>query len=296
MTTTVGDLVQWADRRLTQHELCFGHGTDNAFDEAAWLVLSVAKKSAVDLQTAWDIEVSPAQTSTLKTLIEERIRSRKPTAYLINEAHFAGLRFYVDERVIVPRSYLGEFIPDRFCPWFENKSVGRVLDLCTGSGCIAIALAKAFPTADVWASDVSQDALAVAAINLKRHQLEERVHLVRSNFFTAIPCRDFDFIVSNPPYVCTEIMRTLPPEYRAEPPLAMEAGESGLDAVAEIFHQAYRFLTDDGILIVEAGSAAMAVESRYPNVPFTWLTTADAQSGVCLLTKTELVQYFAKLD
>lgn len=296
MGKSVGALIEYAEKRFVEEQLSFGHGTDNAFDEAVWLVLAAAQISGDELESIWSTELTPIQESAARALIAKRINTRLPAAYLTNEAQFAGLSFYVDERVIVPRSHLGEFIPGRFSPWLRDRGINHILDLCTGSGCIAIALAKVFPDAKVWASDICDDALAVAAINVQRHRLADRVQLVRSDLFKAIPRICFDLIVSNPPYVSTDAMNHLPPEYQAEPPSALEAGEWGLESLRVIFARAHEFLGKEGTLIVEAGSAASAVEHLYPSVPFVWLTGSDGESRVCVLSKAELVQYFAGTD
>lgn len=292
MDKTVGELVRWAEQCFLAEKLCFGHGTDNAFDEAVWLVLTGAQLSDDDIETVWETELVTTTIDAVRDLVHSRIRSRKPAAYLTHEACFAGLRFFVDERVVVPRSYIGEFIPGCFSPWLKNPSVSRVLDLCTGSGCIAVGLANVFPTAQVWASDISEDALAVAAINVQRHGFEARVHLIRSDLFDTIPPVGFDLIVANPPYVSTRAMGKLPPEYRAEPAVALAAGKRGLDVLDRIFACAHEFLTPDGSLIVEAGSASAVVEQTYPNVPFPWLTASDGESRVCIFSRPELMRHF----
>lgn len=224
-------------------------------------------------------------------LLDERIRTRKPLPYLTNRAWFAGLEFYVDERVLVPRSPLAELVERGFSPWIDPGSIGRVLDLCTGSACIAIACASALPSAHVDATDLSRGALEVAAINRARHGLQERLRLIRSDLFDALQPVLYDVIVSNPPYVGTAEYAALPAEYRHEPAVGLQAGRDGLDLVRGILADAARFLTRRGILVVEVGETAAKLEQAYPQVPFTWLEFYRGGSGVFLLSAAELQQY-----
>lgn len=290
---TLRDFILWSERRFRQAKLYFGHGTDNALDEAAWLVSSVLAIPFAELDAHAERELTDAERKTLTDLVETRIVTRKPLAYLLHEAWFAGLKFYVDERVLVPRSLTGEFIRDRFQPWVDARRVRDVLDLCTGSGCIAIAAALAFPEAQVDAADISKDALDVARINIRQHQLIERVRPVQSDLFQALSGRRYDLIITNPPYVDRADMADLPKEYRHEPSLALASGEFGLDAIVQILTRAAQHLNPQGVLVAEVGNSCTALQKTYPGVPFKWLTTASGDESVFLLTAAQLQKHTA---
>ena len=282
--TTVRQLIDRVEQRLAAADLFFGHGAGTALDEAAYLVLG-----ALDLP--FDLSpdqlngtVSASGQKRIRELVDERISSRKPTAYLLNKAWFAGLPFYVDERVLVPRSPIAELIRDRFSPWINAREVTRILDLGTGSGCIAVACAAAFPAATVDATDISPDALEVARINCARHDLGQRINLVESDLFSALGDSGYDIIVCNPPYVTAGEMAALPAEYRHEPSLALAAGVTGLDVVDRILLNAHRYLTRHGILVVEVGNGRAALEAKYPRTPFIWLDFEHGGEGVFIVT------------
>jgi ribosomal protein L3 glutamine methyltransferase len=288
---TVADYIGWTERRFAGAGLYFGHGTDNPLDEAAWLVGSALKLTPHELEEHLEDEPTPPQQDTIRALVDSRIRTRQPLAYLLKEAWFAGLKFYVDERVIVPRSLTAEFIAEQFQPWIDPARVRRILDLCTGSGCMAIACAYAFPEASVDAAEISEAALAVARINVGNHGLDKRVRLLGSDLFSALKDERYDLIVTNPPYVAQVEMVTLPREYRHEPVLALTSGAQGLDAVTRILAEAPAHLNPGGILVAEVGNSAERLQEKFPSVPFTWLTTSAGDESVFLLTAELLLRY-----
>ena len=287
---TVEAIIDWCAAQFEKADLYFGHGTDNAVDEAAWLVANRIGYPFSEEKLA--LVPNDTTRAAIARLVEERIATRRPLAYLLNEAWFAGEPYYVDERVIVPRSPIAELIAEGFAPWIDPAGVRRVLDLCTGSGCIAIATALALPEAHVDAVDLSTDALAVAQINVARHRVEERVRLIESDLFASLGEHRYDIIVSNPPYVDRDEMATRAAEYRHEPELALAAGESGLDLAIPILEQAREHLTEQGILVLEVGASAAALETRFPRVPFTWLEFEHGGEGVLLMERTTLDTFF----
>ena len=274
--------------RFAAAGLSYGHGTDNPLDEAAWLVYSVVGiDHAADPVDAYARTVAPRTLAEIERLAEARVTQRIPLAYLLHEAWFAGRRFYVDERVLIPRSPFAELIKDRFAPWLPREPE-RILDLGTGSACIAIALAEVFPVANVDAADVSADALAVAAVNVARYQLGERLTLIESDLFLGLESRRYDLIASNPPYVDRDDMQSLTTEFRHEPSLGLAAGHDGLSCVDRILKDASRFLADDGILVCEVGNSQPALEAKYPHAPFVWLEFEHGGQGVFLIDRAGL--------
>ena len=286
--TTVRDFIRYATSRFHQEGLYFGHGTDNAWDEASTLILHTLSLPHHIPATALDAHLIQSERVRLLDLINQRIEKRIPVPYLTHEAWFASLPFYVDERVLIPRSPLAELIENQFSTWINLEKTHRVLDLCTGSGCIAIACAKALPSVQVDASDISEAALAVAKINVLRHHVEDQVHLHQADLFHPLPPQKYDIIISNPPYVDQADMATLPDEYRHEPQIGLMAGELGLDFATKILADAAPFLNPHGILIVEVGNSEQALSEKYPKVPFTWLEFERGGGGVFLLTAEEV--------
>lgn len=274
------DLVRSVERSLRAARLHYGHGTQNPKDEAAYLVLRGLR---LPFEAPADTPLAAAQVARIERLAARRIRERVPVAYLLREAWLDGCPFYVDERVIIPRSHIAELLAEKLRPWM-SRAPRTVLDLCTGSGCLAILAARAFPRAEVDASDVSRDALAVARRNVAAYELEERVRLLRSDLFAALPReRRYDLIVSNPPYVTRASMRALPREYRHEPALALAAGADGLDLVRRILAQAPSRLTARGVLACEIGANRKALERAFPRLPFVWPRTSAGVGQVFLL-------------
>lgn len=288
---TARALIEWGAERFDDAGLVYAHGTDNALDEAASLVLHSLSIGYDQPDSVLDEPLDASDLDRARELLEQRIKTRRPAAYLLQEAWFAGMPFYIDERVLVPRSPLAELIAASFEPWIDPQRVRHVVDIGTGSGCIAAACAKAFPGAEVDATDVSSAALDVARINVKRHGLEQRVNLVESDLFTALSGRCYDIIVSNPPYVPREEVEQLPEEFRHEPASGLLAGEDGLDIVVRMLSEASGYLAPGGILVVEVGYSCDALQEQYPEVPFVWLEFENGGTGVFLLEAAELEEY-----
>ncbi len=288
---TIRDFILWGEKQFASAGLFFGHGTDNALDEAAALILKTLEKPYDLPESCLDSPITEDEKAQLFNVIEKRINERKPVAYLTGEALFAGLAFFVDERVLVPRSPLAELISERFSPWIKPDKVRDVLDLCTGSGCIAIACSYAFPEASVDAADLSEDALAVCSINIDKHKVGERVKIIHSNLFDDIASHRYDIIVSNPPYVSQAEWEGLPNEFHHEPDIGFRGGESGLDLVEQILDEASSYLKPGGILVVEVGRSAEALMELFPSVAFCWLEFEFGGDGVFLLTAEQLVEY-----
>lgn len=289
---TIGDYLRFATSEFNQAELFFGHGTNNAWHEAITLVMFALNLPTELKEEVFNCRLTSNEKTAVLALIERRIVEQLPAAYLTNHAIFVGLPFYVDERVLVPRSPIGELIEQYFSPRFSQENPpNRILDLCTGSGCIAIACAVAFPEAEVDALDLSVDALNVAQINIENHGLSEQVIPIQSDVFSGVKGQSYDLIVTNPPYVDQEDVDALPQEYLHEPEMGLGSGVDGLDIVREILSQAANHLNDNGVLICEVGNSQMHVEYVYPQVPFTWLSFENGGHGVFMLTKSQLTEH-----
>ncbi|WNB77652.1 50S ribosomal protein L3 N(5)-glutamine methyltransferase [Methylomonas koyamae] len=289
--SSIRDYIRWAASRFAEHKVFLGHGTVTPLDEAAAIVLHTLHQPYDLADSYLDSVLTMAERQQVAELVERRIVERKPSAYLTHEALFAGLSFYVDERVLVPRSPIAELIAERFEPWVDETQVFNILDLCTGSACIAIACAYAFPEAQVDAVELSDAALAVARINVDKHQLAEQVELYQSDLFEKLPAKPYDIIVSNPPYVAIAEWESLPPEFHAEPALGFKGGEHGLDLVLRILVDAGGYLAEHGILVVEVGSSAQTLQDMFPEVPFHWLEFERGGDGVFLLTAEQVSAY-----
>jgi ribosomal protein L3 glutamine methyltransferase len=287
--TTVRDYLRYAVSRFTAAQLFFGHGSDNAWDEAVYLTLHTLSLPLDRLEPFLDARLLPHEREALLDIYRRRCEDRLPAAYLTHEAWLGEHRFYVDDRVIVPRSFIAELLDDQLAPWIDDPwAIESALDLCTGSGCLAILTALAFPNAEVAAVDLSRDAIAVAERNVADYGLYDRIELIESNAFRKLEGRKFDLIISNPPYVNAESVAALPPEYLHEPELALGSGEDGLDFTRIILREAKKHLTEHGILVVEIGHNREALEAAYPALPFIWLDTAAGDEYVFLLHAADL--------
>jgi len=288
---TIRDYIRWGASQFVENKVFFGHGLATPLHEAATLVFYAIFQPAHLDDCYLDAVLTIAERKKITRLFKQRIEERKPVAYLTNEAIFAGLSFYVDERVLVPRSPIAELIEQRFEPWVDEEQVFNILDLCTGSGCIALACAYAFPDAHVDAVELSDDAMAVAQINIDKHELNEQCDLYQSDLFNALPDTQYDVIVSNPPYVAIEEWQQLPAEYHKEPEMGFTGGVSGLDIVIRLLADANNYLSDQGILIIEVGSSAETLQQLFPDIPFYWLEFERGGDGVFLLTSEQVQQY-----
>ena len=286
---TIRDWLRYSVSRLEENGVFFGHGTDNAYDESVWLVMSALHLPLDTLDNFLDARITKDEAKHLANLIERRVTERVPTAYLLREAWLKGFKFYVDERVIVPRSFIAELLEDGLAPWIEYpEMVESAADICTGSGCLGVLLAHAFPNATVDVVDISPDAIAVANINIKNYGLEEQITAVQSDMFSGLKGKKYDLIISNPPYVDAPAMSALPQEYRNEPQIALGSGDAGLDHTHILLKEAKKYLNDDGILVVEIGHNRDALLDAYPELPFTWLDVESGNEFVFLLTKEQL--------
>ena len=285
---SIRDFIRWAASQFQHAELFFGHGSDNALDEAMHLVLQVLELPWNLPESYMSCRLTSDEQQSVVTLVERRINERKPLAYLLNRAWFCGQPYYVDERVLVPRSPIAELINQEFQPWLGDIEVRRVLDLCTGSGCIGIAMAHQWPEANVDLLDISQDALDVAHINIDQHELWGRVQAVQSDLFEALDTGPdhprYDLIVSNPPYVDADDMADFPEEFGHEPELGLAAGNDGLDMARIILARSADFLSEKGLLVLEVGNSQWALQALYPDVPFVWPEFEEGGHGVLVLT------------
>jgi ribosomal protein L3 glutamine methyltransferase len=289
--TTPRDLLRYAVTRFNAAKLFFGHGSAEAFDEAAYLILHTLKLPLDRLEPFLDARLLPDEVLQVLEVIQRRAVERVPAAYITNEAWLGSYNFYVDERVLVPRSFIAELIPQHFSPWVSDPdAVENVLELCTGSGCLAIMLADAFPNSVVDAVDISADALAVAERNIRDYKLEGRVNPIESDLYENVPFKKYNMIVTNPPYVNAESMGKLPEEYQREPQIALAGGTDGMDLVRKIVAGAAERLTPDGILIVEVGNERDYAESAFGHLGLTWLTTSAGDDAVFLLTADQLTK------
>ncbi len=289
---TITDFIRWGASIFKQSELYYGHGNSSAIDEAAYLVLHTLNLEPDTHSVYFSSRLTEHEKNALIDIIYRRAEEKIPAAYLTNESWFAGLSFYVDERVLVPRSPIAELIQKHYEPWIDVDNVENILDLCTGSGCIAIANAYYFPHAVVDAVDISQDALDVVLLNIQRHHLMEQVNIIQSDLFSNLADKKYDIIVSNPPYVDANDMASMPAEFHSEPAIGLAAGEDGLELVIPMLEQASEYLTENGILIVEVGNSDSALQEHYPDLAFYWLEFEHGGQGIFLLTKEQLDSYF----
>lgn len=291
--SSILDFIRWGASQFRAAELSFAHGMASALDEAAYLVLHTLHLPVDTPELYFASRLTQPEKLKVLDILERRIIERKPAAYLTHEAWFASLPFYVDERVLVPRSPIAEWVEKQFYPWIDEAQVGKILDLCTGSGCIGIACAYAFPQAEVDLSDISADALAVAKLNIERHGVQAQVHAIESDLFANLANKRYDLIVSNPPYVDAAEIAEMSSEFQHEPLLGLAAGQDGLDIVHRILATAREHLNEHGSLIVEVGNSQFALAEAYPGLAFGWLQFERGGDGVFLLTAAQLDEYAA---
>lgn len=289
---TLRDWLRWIMSRFSEADLFFGHGTDNAWDEAIWLLLAALKLPQGRLEPFLDARLTRTERLTVWNALQQRIVRRLPTAYIVQEAWLGPFRFYVDERVIVPRSYFAELLEDGMAPWVEDpEKITSALDLCTGSGCLAILMAHTFPHAKIDAIDLSSDALVVARRNIAAYDLSDKVQIIESDLFTAVAGKKYDLILSNPPYVTAAAMAVLPAEYRHEPVLALAAGHDGLDIVRRILEEGANYLNPGGFIAIEVGHNRELVETAFPHLSMIWLDTTTSSEKIFLVSRESLCEY-----
>jgi ribosomal protein L3 glutamine methyltransferase len=287
---TVGDGLRWAEACFAEAELYFGHGTDNAWDEALHLVLGSLQLPMESDPSVLDCQINDSEKEQLIRNVRRRVDERVPVPYLTGRAWFAGLEFKIDRRALIPRSPIAELIERDFAPWYAGPPLQRVLDLCCGGGCIGLAVAAWNPEARVDLVDIDDDALALARENCELLKLEDRVDMIRSDLFEALRGRQYDLIITNPPYVDEEDLATMPPEYRHEPALALGSGVDGLDITRRILETAVHYLAPDGLLVGEVGNSWLALQEAFPAMPFTWIELERGGHGVFVLSARELAE------
>jgi len=287
---TIRDWLRFAVSQFENSDIFYGHGTDNSYDEAVWLIMSALHLPMETLNNFLDARLTQSERDKLAQFIEQRITKHTPTAYLLKEAWLQGFKFYVDERVLIPRSFIAELLANDLSPWVEfPEMIESAADICTGSGCLGVLLANSFPNAAIDVIDISQDAIDVCNINIAKYGLENQITAIKSDMFSALAGKKYDIIISNPPYVDAPSMAALPAEYQNEPQLALGSGTAGLDHTHTLLREAASYLNDDGLLIVEIGHNREALEAADPNTIFNWLETSSGNAFVFLLTKEQLI-------
>lgn len=290
--STLTDFMRWGASRFVEAELSYSHGMSSPLDEAVYLVLRSLQLPVDTPEVYWNSKLTQSEKEAVLVIIKRRIEERIPAAYLMKEGWFAGLQFYVDERVLVPRSPIAELVENQFVPWVNPDEVESILDLCTGSGCIGIACAYAFPGASVDLADISEEAIEVANINIDKHDARQQVTAIQSDLFSSLTSQ-YDIIVSNPPYVDADDIARMSDEFHHEPEIGLSSGSDGLDCTRQILKQAAQYLTDEGILVVEVGNSQYALAQEYPEVPFQWVDFERGGDGVFVLTKDQLEIHFS---
>ena len=290
LRNTIGEVLKHGEAVFSQSDIYFGHGTDNAWDEAVSLLLYALNLDANADRSILDAEITDQQMRDVFALFDRRLKERIPAPYLTGQAWFCGLPFIVDSRVIIPRSPIAQLITDYFEPWL-TKTPSRILDLCCGSGCIGISCAYGFDETEIILSDISLDALAVAELNIEKHNLQNRVSTVHSDLFSGLEGQLFDLIVSNPPYVDTDDFDSMPDEFHHEPELALSSGQDGLDFTRRLLREAESYLSERGFLVVEVGNSSVALEKAFPSVPFFWFEFHEGDGGVFMLSREQLAEY-----